>query len=47
MTFWGVYFLVNWSRQQRSLNIEWDVYANKVNEFMHVRKEFRGQVRPS
>lgn len=47
MTFWGVYFLVSWSRQQRSLSIEWDVHANKVNEFMHVRKEFRGQVRLS
>ena len=42
MTLWGINFLVTWARRQRSLNILWDDYANKVNEFMHVRKEFRG-----
>lgn len=34
--------MVDWSRHQKGLNILWDDYANKDNEWMHIRKEFRG-----
>lgn len=47
MTFWGVFFMVNWSRHQRGLNILWDDYANKNNEEMHIRRQFRGVPRIS
>ena len=42
MTFWGVFFNVNWARHQRGLNITWGVYATKANEEQNMRKEFRG-----
>jgi len=28
MTFWGIFFLINWKRHQKSLNFLWDDYAN-------------------
>jgi len=28
MTFWGIFFLINWKRHQKSLNYLWDDYAN-------------------
>lgn len=42
MTFWGVFFLINWKRNQKSLNYLWDDYTNKDNRITHSRKEFYG-----
>jgi hypothetical protein len=42
MTFWGIFFLINWKRHQKSLNYLWDDYANEDNRVTHNRKEFYG-----
>lgn len=43
MTFWGIHFLINWKRHQKSLNVLWDDYANDDYRQTHNRKEFYGR----
>lgn len=47
MTFWGIFFMIDWSRHQKGLKISWDNYASQSTEWMHMRKEFRGKPRIS
>jgi len=42
MCFWGIWFMISWSRHQMSLNILWDDFTTKANSYMHTRKEFYG-----